>query len=102
MQVRILNVETEKVMTCPVLHFLTVHKSDVGIVLLPDGNYAAILLKYGLIIKDTVTDSSHKSFCAFEMKRPTIKHWSIIGAENGAANFCEKLNIEYPLNPDFS
>lgn len=101
MLVKVLNVESETVVIAKVETFLTVHKSDVGIVLLPDGNYAAVLLKYGLIIKDTVAETKHNAFCSFEFKRPNIKHWSIIGAETGAAGFCEKLNISYPLNPEY-
>lgn len=101
MYIKVLNVETEKVMIAKIETFLTIHKSDVGIVLLPDGNYAAVLLKYGLIIKDTVAETSHNAFCSFEFKRPSIKHWAIIGAETGAAGFCEKLKIDYPLNPEY-
>lgn len=101
MNVKILDVENETVMVATLDGFCKIWSKDVGVVKLSNGSYVAVLLRYGLMLKDTLTNDVDATFAAFKLKIENVKQLHIIGAETGAAGFCEKLNIDYPLNPEY-
>jgi hypothetical protein len=100
-KINVFDSDNDSIMIAECIHKETFKHKDIGIVLLPSKAYAAVMLRFGLIFKDTVTSDFDKSLKAFRLISNTVRHLDLVGAEIGAANYFDTIDIPYPLNPDY-